>query len=129
MFGEKYPDPVRVVAVAPSKVPEILSNPQDAMWNEYSVEFCGGTHLSNTKEAEAFALLSEEGIAKGIRRIVFVTQEDAKKAMADKDRQIAAPQKELAATKTVGGGHVSDASAEAAPGQQLRNELQSTVLP
>jgi alanyl-tRNA synthetase len=82
VFGEKYPDPVRVVAVTPSKIPEILSNPQDAMWNEYSVEFCGGTHLNNTKEAEAFVLLNEEGIAKGIRRILFVTKEDAKKAMA-----------------------------------------------
>ena len=82
VFGEKYPDPVRVVAVTPSPIPEILSNPQDAMWNEYSVEFCGGTHLTNTKEAEALVLLSEEGIAKGVRRIVFVTKEDAKKAIA-----------------------------------------------
>jgi alanyl-tRNA synthetase len=82
VFGEKYPDPVRVVAVTPSPVTEILSNPQDAMWTEYSVEFCGGTHLTNTREAEAFCLLSEEGIAKGIRRIVFVTREDAKKALA-----------------------------------------------
>jgi len=85
VFGEKYPDPVRVVAVTPSPVPEILSNPQDSMWNDYSVEFCGGTHLTNTKEAEAFSLLSEEGIAKGIRRVVFCTKEDAKKAMATAD--------------------------------------------
>jgi len=85
VFGEKYPDPVRVVAVTPSPVPEILSNPQDAMWNEYSVEFCGGTHLTNTKEAQAIVVLSEEGIAKGVRRIVFVTQEDAKKAIAAAD--------------------------------------------
>jgi alanyl-tRNA synthetase len=82
VFGEKYPDPVRVVAVAPSKVPEIIANPQDAMWNQYSIEFCGGTHMTNTKEAEAFVLLNEEGIAKGVRRIVFVTKEDAKKAIA-----------------------------------------------
>jgi alanyl-tRNA synthetase len=83
VFGEKYPDPVRVVAVTPAKIPDILANPQDAMWNEYSIEFCGGTHLTNTKEAEAIVLLSEEGIAKGIRRILFVTQADAKKAIAD----------------------------------------------
>ena len=82
VFGEKYPDPVRVVAVSDHKIPEMLSNPQDAMWNEYSVEFCGGTHLKNTKEAEAFVLLSEEGIAKGVRRIVAVTMSDAKKAIA-----------------------------------------------
>ena len=85
VFGEKYPDPVRVVAVTPSPIPEILANPQDAQWNNYSVEFCGGTHLTNTKEAEAFCLLSEEGIAKGIRRIVFITSDDAKKAIADAD--------------------------------------------
>jgi len=81
VFGEKYPDPVRVVAVSPAKIPEILSNPQDAMWNQYSVEFCGGTHLTNTKEAGAFVILNEEGIAKGVRRITFVTQEDAKTAI------------------------------------------------
>lgn len=82
VFGEKYPDPVRVVAVGNSPIPEMLANPQDSQWKEYSVEFCGGTHLKNTSEAEAFAILSEEGIAKGVRRIVAVTQADAKKAIA-----------------------------------------------
>jgi len=82
VFGEKYPDPVRVVSVSDHAITEMLANPQDATWNEYSVEFCGGTHLKNTKEAEAFVLLSEEGIAKGIRRIVAVTMSDAKKAIA-----------------------------------------------
>lgn len=82
VFGEKYPDPVRLVAVAPSPIAEILSNPEDAMWNQYSIEYCGGTHLKNTKDAEAFCLLNEEGIAKGIRRITFVTRDEAKKAIA-----------------------------------------------
>lgn len=82
VFGEKYPDPVRVVAVTENPIQEMLANPQDAQWKEYSVEFCGGTHLKNTKEAQAFALLTEEGIAKGVRRIVAVTQDDAKKAMS-----------------------------------------------
>lgn len=40
-----------------------------------------GTHLSNTREAKAFALLSEEGIAKGVRRITAVTLDSAFKAM------------------------------------------------
>jgi alanyl-tRNA synthetase len=83
VFGETYPDPVRVVSVSPYKVPQILENPQDSTWNEYSIEFCGGTHLSNTKEAEAFVLLSEEGIAKGIRRVVGITKEDAIKAQEE----------------------------------------------
>lgn len=40
-----------------------------------------GTHISNTREAKAFALLSEEGIAKGVRRITAVTTQCALKAM------------------------------------------------
>jgi hypothetical protein len=42
--------------------------PQAASHAAYSIEFCGGTHLSNTSHAGAFALISEEGIAKGARR-------------------------------------------------------------
>lgn len=40
-----------------------------------------GTHLSNTKEAEAFALVSEEGIAKGVRRVIALTMGAAKEAI------------------------------------------------
>ena len=81
VFGEVYPDPVRVIAVSPTPVEKILENPQDASWKNYSVEFCGGTHLTNTKEAQAFVLLQEEGIAKGIRRITGVTMADAQNAI------------------------------------------------
>lgn len=42
---------------------------------------CPGTHISNTREAKAFALLSEEGIAKGIRRVTAVTTDFAFRAM------------------------------------------------
>jgi alanyl-tRNA synthetase len=77
VFGEVYPDPVRVVAVSPTPITEILLNPQDGAWGGYSIEFCGGTHLKNTKEAKAFVLLQEEGIAKGIRRITGLTMDDA----------------------------------------------------
>lgn len=80
MFGEVYPDPVRVVSIGRA-VEELLAHPTDAINSAFSIEFCGGTHLSNTSEAEAFALLSEEGIAKGIRRIVAVTRGDAVRAI------------------------------------------------
>ena len=82
VFGEVYPDPVRVVAVSPAPITQMLGNPQDAQWNSYSVEFCGGTHLKNTSEAQGFVLLSEEGIAKGVRRITGVTMKDAAIATA-----------------------------------------------
>ena len=49
--------------------------------NIFLLKICLGTHISNTREAKAFALLSEEGIAKGIRRITAVTTDVAFEAM------------------------------------------------
>ncbi|CAN1255167.1 Alanine--tRNA ligase, partial [Linum perenne] len=80
VFGEVYPDPVRVVAIRHS-VEDLMANPDNEEWLSLSAELCGGTHITNTKEAKAFALLSEEGIAKGIRRITAVTTDSAFKAL------------------------------------------------
>ncbi|CAL1374842.1 unnamed protein product [Linum trigynum] len=80
VFGEVYPDPVRVVAIG-RNVEELVANPDNNEWLSLSTELCGGTHITNTKEAKAFALLSEEGIAKGIRRITAVTTDSAFKAL------------------------------------------------
>ncbi|GLT37444.1 hypothetical protein SLA2020_117610 [Shorea laevis] len=80
VFGEVYPDPVRVVAIG-RKVEELLADPENKEWKSISAELCGGTHLSNTREAKAFALLSEEGIANGVRRITAVTTDCAFEAM------------------------------------------------
>jgi len=82
VFGEVYPDPVRIVAIAPFSIQdEILPNPQDDTWSSYSMEFCGGTHLSNTSDIQNFVILQEEGIAKGIRRITAVTMDAANEAV------------------------------------------------
>lgn len=67
-----YPDPVRVVSIG-RPVEELLANPKAESNAEYSVEFCGGTHLKNTRDATAFAIMTEEGTAKGIRRIIATT--------------------------------------------------------
>ena len=65
VFGEKYPDPVRVVMIG-AEGPEHVTL-------DNSVEFCGGTHVPQTGLIGYFKLLSQEGVAKGIRRITAVT--------------------------------------------------------
>ncbi len=76
VFGETYPDPVRVVSVG-VEVEEILKNVKDPRWSSVSIEFCGGTHVQKTGDIKDLVILEESGIAKGIRRIVAVTGEDA----------------------------------------------------
>ena len=79
VFGEVYPDPVRVVSVG-ANVEAILGNPSDASLIDFSIELCGGTHVSNSRDIRGFLLLSDSLIAKGTRRIVAVTGEAAYQA-------------------------------------------------
>lgn len=84
VFGETYPDPVRVVSIG-APVSDLLAEPHKEDWAMQSTEFCGGTHLQSTKQAEAFVLTSEEGIAKGTRRISGLTGVAAKSVIEAAD--------------------------------------------
>jgi alanyl-tRNA synthetase len=87
VFGEKYPDKVRVVSIGAPITEEdaraagepdwLLKSPKDPRWMDYSVEFCGGTHVPRTAEIQDFVLVAEESVAKGIRRVVGITGEKA----------------------------------------------------
>ncbi|TNY17543.1 tRNA synthetases class II (A)-domain-containing protein [Rhodotorula diobovata] len=79
VFGEAYPDPVRVVTLAHS-LDEITADLENPKWRSTSVEFCGGTHVQKTGEIKDFVVVEESGIAKGIRRIIAITGEDARRA-------------------------------------------------
>ncbi|MCE9619369.1 MAG: alanine--tRNA ligase [Planctomycetes bacterium] len=68
VFGEKYPDPVRVVSIG-ATVDALLADPANAKWRGCSVEFCGGTHLASCREAHDFAIMGEGALSTGVRRI------------------------------------------------------------
>jgi len=76
VFGETYPDPVRLVSVG-APVADLLAEPAAPAWESVSVELCGGTHLKNTSHAGRFAIVEEGSIAKGVRRITAVTRDAA----------------------------------------------------
>jgi len=79
VFGEKYPPKVRIVSVG-VPVSDLLEKPDNEDWPNYSIEFCGGTHLPKTGDAGGFAILSEEAVSKGVRRITALTGDAATRA-------------------------------------------------
>ncbi len=80
VFGETYPDPVRVVSIG-QPVMDLTHGPESTMWAELSIEFCGGTHVPSTKSIAAFTVVSEEAVAKGVRRLTALTGEAARGAI------------------------------------------------
>ncbi|MFO7295356.1 MAG: alanine--tRNA ligase [Clostridia bacterium] len=72
LFGEKYGEMVRVVKIG-----------------DFSIELCGGTHLTNTGQAGMFKILSESGVAAGVRRIEAITGFEVYNHLLNQERLIA----------------------------------------
>ena len=69
LFGEKYGDEVRVVSMGRATAPGARA---------FSVELCGGTHVSRTGDIELISIVSESAVASGVRRIEARTAEGAR---------------------------------------------------
>jgi alanyl-tRNA synthetase len=80
LFGEKYGDEVRVVAMGES---------DDPARNAYSIELCGGTHVGRTGDIGLFRITSEGAVSAGIRRIEALAGDAAIAAMEEESRLLA----------------------------------------
>ena len=105
LFGEKYGDIVRVVNMS-----------------DFSIEFCGGTHVKNTSEIMAFKIISETGVAAGVRRIEALTSDGLMKYYADVEEKLKNAAYLLKATPDNLGDKISHMMAE---NKSLHSEIES----
>ena len=89
LFGEKYKDDVRVVSMA-----------------DFSKELCGGTHVENTADIQNFKIISESGIAAGVRRIEALTSKGLLNYYENLENAFSEVAKELKSTMFESGDRV-----------------------
>ena len=105
LFGEKYGDVVRVVNMG-----------------DFSVEFCGGTHVSNTGVITALKIISETGVAAGVRRIEALTSKGLLKYYDEMEKKL----QEAAALVKATPNQLSDKIRHLqAENKELHSELES----
>ncbi len=105
LFGEKYGAEVRVLRMG-----------------DFSTELCGGTHVTRTGDIGLFKIVSESGVAAGIRRIEAVTGAGAMALVVDEERDLA----EVSGLLAVGTGAVTDKLRQVLEHQkQLEHELEA----
>ena len=83
LFGEKYGDEVRVVSMGTGIEGSKAGKP-------YSVELCGGTHVTSTGEIGLVRILGESAVGSGVRRLEAVTADGARAYLAEQDERVKA---------------------------------------
>jgi alanyl-tRNA synthetase len=110
LFGEKYENDVRVVSIG-----------------DFSMELCGGTHVENTGQIGAFKILSEAGIAAGVRRIEAITGTEILNRLNEKEELIRAASEKMKVLPTLLLQKVSTVYEEARTYKKELEELKRQV--
>lgn len=105
LFGDKYGDTVRVVSIG-----------------DYSRELCGGTHVANSGQIGAFKLLSESGVASGVRRIEALTGAAVLKKLRERETMLSEAAQAL---KTTPEGLAGRAASLAEETKALKREVET----
>ncbi|MGR3824650.1 MAG: alanine--tRNA ligase [Salipiger marinus] len=115
LFGEKYGDEVRVVSMG-----RLTGSGKGSDGATYSLELCGGTHVTQTGEIGTFALTSESASASGVRRIEALTGEAAMALLRSRDAALAEIE---ALVKVTGPDTVARVSTLLDDRRRLENEI------
>ena len=102
LFGEKYGETVRVVSM-----------------DDFSKEFCGGTHVANTSDIKTFKILSESGVAAGVRRIEALTGDNVRMYYENLEHEMIAAAELVKATPATLKEHIQSLQKEV---KELRSE-------
>ena len=115
LFGEKYGDEVRVVSMG-----ALAGSGKGADGQTYSLELCGGTHVTRTGDIGAFVMLGDSASSSGVRRIEALTGQTALDHLLGQDQRLADV---AAALKTHPGDVLDRVRALADDRRQLANEV------
>ena len=110
LFNEKYGDIVRVVQAG-----------------DFSIEFCGGTHLDNTAQAGSFKIVSESSVAAGVRRIEAVTGKGLLELFRQRQQTIADTAKALKTTPVELVGRAGQVMEEIRQGKRALESLSAKL--